>query len=153
MKLAILERVKLLEVLPKEGDILTLKILRKLRESLSFSEAELKTFDTTYEYICPFRDKLVRCTNNGYFPKQPTCADHNILMEQTGQMNLKIPPEALVAEKEVYMGPQAQKIASNALERLNNSGMLTEAHISLYEKFFPPEEVEVPEAIVKSMSE
>uniref|UniRef100_A0A6M3KFQ2 Uncharacterized protein n=1 Tax=viral metagenome TaxID=1070528 RepID=A0A6M3KFQ2_9ZZZZ len=157
MKLNIMERVKLLETLPAEGDLLTLKILRKLRESLSFSEAELKTFGVLYEFRCPFRGevdgKMVICKNSGFFPKQPTCADHNIPMEPTGQMNLRIPPEALATEKEIFMGAQAIKIASNALERLNNSGRLTDAHISLYEKFFPPEETDIPEAIKKSMGE
>lgn len=36
------ERLVLLSVLPKEGDFTTLKIVRKLREDLSFSEDEHK---------------------------------------------------------------------------------------------------------------
>ena len=42
MKLSIAERVALLGVLPAEGNFVTLKIVRQLRESLSFSEEELK---------------------------------------------------------------------------------------------------------------
>jgi hypothetical protein len=42
MQLSIHDRLTLLAVLPKEGDFLTLKIIRKLREDLSFSEEELK---------------------------------------------------------------------------------------------------------------
>jgi len=42
MQLGILERLVLLSVLPKEGDFMTLKVLRNLREDLSFSEAEHK---------------------------------------------------------------------------------------------------------------
>jgi len=38
------------------------------------------------------------------------------------------------------MGPQALTIASEALKRLNENKRLTEAHISLYEKFFPTED-------------
>lgn len=41
MKLSISERYILLDLLPKEGTYTTLKILRKLREALSFSEEEL----------------------------------------------------------------------------------------------------------------
>lgn len=45
MKLNVLERLKVLELLPKEGDVTTIKLVRKLRESLSFSEEEHKTLN------------------------------------------------------------------------------------------------------------
>ena len=157
MELNIMERLKLLEALPPQGDLLTLKILRKLREALSFSEEELKTFGATHEFVCPYRGeengKMVKCDNKGYFIAPPTCGKHNIPMLPTGQMNLMIPPEALTKSKEIHMGTQALTIASNTMKRLNDSGQLTEAHISLYEKFFPPEEIEIPEGIRKSMGE
>jgi len=155
MELDIMERVKLLEVLPSEGDLITLKILRKLRETLSFSEAELKTFDTAREYMCPHRSeetgRLVKCDNKGFFIEQPTCSRHDELMLPTGQMNLHIPPSALAITKEIHMGTQAFNIVSTTLKQLNNSGRLTEAHVSLYEKFYPPEDTEIPEGIRKSM--
>ncbi len=40
MKLFVLDRLMLLQILPREGDITTLRIVRKLREDLSFSEEE-----------------------------------------------------------------------------------------------------------------
>jgi hypothetical protein len=40
MILTTLERLLLLSILPKEGDFTTLKIVRKLREGLSWTEAE-----------------------------------------------------------------------------------------------------------------
>lgn len=40
MKLTVLERLVLLNILPKEGDLTTIRIVRELREVLSFSEAE-----------------------------------------------------------------------------------------------------------------
>ena len=55
MKLTILERTKLLEALPAQENILTIKILRKLKETLSFSEEELKTFGAVNEFACPYR--------------------------------------------------------------------------------------------------
>ncbi len=46
MELNVPERVALLELLADvEGNFLTLKILRKLREELSFSEEEIKEFN------------------------------------------------------------------------------------------------------------
>ena len=40
MELTVSERLVLLGILPKEGDFTTLKIIRQLREELSFDEAE-----------------------------------------------------------------------------------------------------------------
>lgn len=53
MELTVFERIILLNLLPKEGDFLTLKIVRKMREDLSFSEAEHKDlrFDQTENNI------------------------------------------------------------------------------------------------------
>ena len=45
MKLILLERLKLLEMLPAEGSFVTLNIVNKLRESLAPTEAELKEFE------------------------------------------------------------------------------------------------------------
>ena len=42
MKLTVFERIILMNILPREGDFRTLKILREFRESLSFSEKENK---------------------------------------------------------------------------------------------------------------
>ena len=42
MILKVLDRVLLLGLLPEQGDFLTLKIVRELRENLSFTEEELK---------------------------------------------------------------------------------------------------------------
>jgi len=42
LKLSVFERINLLSILPKEGDFTTLKIIRQLREDLSFTEEEHK---------------------------------------------------------------------------------------------------------------
>lgn len=42
MLLTVFERLILLNILPQEGDFLTIKIVRQLREALSFSEEEHK---------------------------------------------------------------------------------------------------------------
>lgn len=42
MELNVLERLALLNILPNQGDSTTLKIVRELREELSFSEEEHK---------------------------------------------------------------------------------------------------------------
>ena len=45
MKLSIGERLNLLNLLPPEGDLTSIKIVRKLREGLSFSEDELEEYE------------------------------------------------------------------------------------------------------------
>jgi len=47
MKLTIGERLFLLNMLPPEGDLTTIKIVRKLREGLSFTEDELVKYEIT----------------------------------------------------------------------------------------------------------
>lgn len=47
MNLTILERILLLGMLPEKGNIVTLKIVRNLRDALSFSENEIKELSIT----------------------------------------------------------------------------------------------------------
>lgn len=49
MKFSVFERITLLNILPQEGDFLTIKIIRKLREELSFSEQEHKALEIKIE--------------------------------------------------------------------------------------------------------
>jgi len=44
MKLDVGNRIRLLAILPEKGNLLTLKIVRELRDDLSFSEKEHKDF-------------------------------------------------------------------------------------------------------------
>jgi len=57
MELSVLERLGLLDILPQQGDFTTLKIIRKLRESLSFSEEEHKTYQFRQEETKLFWEK------------------------------------------------------------------------------------------------
>jgi len=151
MELTILERIKLLEVLPPQGDLLTLKIVRKLRESLSLNEAELKYVGVTLEYACPHTDvvkgegeappTVEKCNNRGFFNEPPTCGKHDVEMLPTGQSRITIPNAMMGQVKEIHMGGKALEIASNALQRfVKDNEQLTEVHLNLYEKFFPPED-------------
>lgn len=47
MKLNTLERITLIDLLPKEGNFKTLKLLRVLKEELSFTEEENKELQLT----------------------------------------------------------------------------------------------------------
>lgn len=45
MKLSIAERIVIGSILPRENTFITLKVVRKLRDALSFTEKELKQFE------------------------------------------------------------------------------------------------------------
>jgi len=44
MKLSVIERITLMQILPKEGSYLTFTILLELKSALSFNEKEFKEF-------------------------------------------------------------------------------------------------------------
>ena len=45
MKFSIKDRLHLLQVMPKEGNLTTVKVLRQVQEELEFSEDELDTYE------------------------------------------------------------------------------------------------------------
>jgi hypothetical protein len=49
MELNLKERIILLNILPKQGDISTIKIVRDLQDNLAPTEAEFKDFEITQE--------------------------------------------------------------------------------------------------------
>lgn len=51
IKLSVYERLVLLNVLPKEGNFITLKITRQLREGLSFNEKDIKELKLTIDPV------------------------------------------------------------------------------------------------------
>lgn len=69
MELGTFDRLILLNILPKEGDFTTLKIVRKLREDLSFTEAEHKAlqFDQT--------EGNIRWKTEGDIPREITIGE------------------------------------------------------------------------------
>ncbi|KKL25025.1 hypothetical protein LCGC14_2409420, partial [marine sediment metagenome] len=67
MKLTIPERLVLVTILPAEGDYTTLKLVRKLRESLSFTEEEHKELNFRHRFDCP------ECGTQVYASMPPKC--------------------------------------------------------------------------------
>lgn len=95
----------LLNILPREGDFTTLKIVRKMRETLSFSEAEHKTLQPK--------------NNEGKVEWRIIDDDGNPIPQ----------------EKEVNLGEKATDIIVETLKKLDKEKKLKEEHYSLYEKF------------------
>lgn len=148
MKLNMVERLRLLEILPTEGNRMNLKIVRKLRETLSFSEAEIKVVVAVYEFICQHistDDDGTRkqCGITGFYSGSPNCKEHpDEPMTPTGNWRILNMDELIANVKDVYMGEEAIKLAEIPLKRMEDIGKLTEAYTSLYDKFFPPREEE-----------
>src|SRR3990172_10013569 len=59
MKLSITDRLTLLQILPSEGDILTIKMVRDLIDRLSFSEQEFKDLNIRTEGSQALWDKEI----------------------------------------------------------------------------------------------
>ena len=111
MKLDIQERIVLLQVLPAEGDFVTLKVLRDLRGVLSFSEEDLKKF------------------------KIKTITDSE------GKSSVTWNIEAGAVGAEIEVGEKATEIVKEALVKLDEEKKLGQQHFSLYEKFVQDKEV------------
>ena len=106
-----LERITLLDVLPREGNFQTLKMLRVFREDLSFDEQENKDL------------------------KMQAQPDLN-----TGMISYKW-DSAGDKPKEIRVGEKMRDVICDTLKDMDRRGKLTEQHMGLYERFIEhPEE-------------
>jgi len=107
MNLSVKQRLILLTILPKESNFATLKILRKLKEDLSFSEEEHAKLQ--------FR----------------TIPD----AQGSASTNWSDDGDKEIGEVDIPIGEKATDIVVEALKGLDKAKKLTEQHVSLYEKF------------------
>jgi len=126
MTLTPMERMLLLNVLPSEGDFGTLKIVRELRESLSFSEEEHETLKVQRGWKC----RLCQAEVLGATPIP--CPNDGEDMAPTGQM---VWDDQEGMEKEFALGAKAKELIVTSLKTLNDDKKLSNEHFSLYEKF------------------
>jgi hypothetical protein len=105
MELSVMDRMTLLSVLPKEGDFTTLKIIRKLRETLSFTEEEHKK----YNFVN---------------------SEGGITWSLKDEQGKDIPQD-----KDITIGEKATDIIVTAFKKLDREHKLNEAQLPCYEKF------------------
>lgn len=125
MEFDVTDRLMLLDILPREGDYTTLKIVRELRDELSFSEDEHQALKFENRFICP------RCHNEEWSPiplKCPVCK-----MEMRDSQFKKWDDVNLI--KEIPLRDKAYEIISAELRKLNENHLLADRHIKLYEAF------------------
>ena len=105
MKLTLPERVSLLAVLPVEGNIVTLRIVRELQNQLGFSEEEIRRYGI----------------------KNNTRSD--------GTTFISWNPDMAKEEKDIEIGEAAKGVIVNQLKKLDAQGKLHISMMPLYEKF------------------
>ena len=110
MKLGVYERLILLNILPEQGDITTLRLVRQLRERLSFNEKE--------HAALKFRNDE----------------------SQPGKIFWDGAAAEAMQEADIQIGPKMAALVHDLLAKLNKEKKLTEAHLSLCEKFEVSEE-------------
>jgi len=128
MKLEVHERIILQSILPQEGDYITLKLVRKLRETLSFNEKEITDIEFKYHWRCP------KCEKVEVAAETLKCTDCDIYMKPAGSVSWD-ESKASKFIKDVHMGDKMLALCETTLKKLSDDGKLTEQHISLYEKF------------------
>jgi len=133
LKLTIIERLSLLDLLPKEGSFVTLKLVRKLRETLSFTEKEIDIISFMNGWQCP------KCKNTKFSSTKPLCDDCKIGMLPIGQVTWDESKEATIL-KDIHIGKSMRELCVFALKDLSEQGKLKENHMSLYIKFVKTEE-------------
>ncbi len=104
--LSLKDRGNLLDILPREGNIVTLKIIRELQNRLSFSEAEIAEYQIVHTEL-----------------------------GTSGKFRTTWNEKGVKATKIVKIGPQAERIIIERLESLSDKKMLPFQWLDLYERF------------------
>ena len=128
MKLTVMERLVLQNILPQAGDFITLKLVRKLKEALAFSEKEIALIDFKNQWVCP------KCKKTELASEMPKCADCDVYMTLGGQVHWD-DEKAKKVVKDVFMGAKMMALCETTLKKLSDEQKLTEQHMSLYAKF------------------
>ena len=134
------ERFVLLNNLPQQGDLVTFKILRKLRETLGPTEKEIKDYEFKNSFRCPHKEydekgKAFQCEVEEIAESSPKCPIHNEIMQPTGRVSWN--PEKWNVEKEIWFGAKANQIIVDALKKVSEEDKKVNDDIiaNLIEKF------------------
>lgn len=135
MKLTVFERLQLQNMLPKEGNFVTLKLVRKLHEALSFSEKEIGEIDFKNHWQCQ------KCNTKSISAQVPKCESCGAYMAPSGMVHWD-EAKAIKVIKDVHMGRSMRDLCRSTLKKLSDEDKLTEQTMSLYELFVEAEDEE-----------
>lgn len=136
MKLNTLERLMLLNVLPKEGSFANIKLLRIAREELSFDERENKSLNFRQEDNKTMWNQTV-IVNKG--TGEPLKGDPELINKMVMANPDRFEMKPTVEDKEISFGEVVTNLIIKALKDLDAQEKLTEQHFSVYEKFITEE--------------
>jgi hypothetical protein len=129
----VMERIMLINNLPTQGNFQDLKILRKLREALSFNETEHEKLQFQSVWQCN------KCSVNIASPIQPKCPKCSEFMK-TGDQVVWNPDAAVKINKTLNLGNRAKQIITESLFKLSNDGNLPDQLLPLYQRFVGDED-------------
>ena len=139
MKLSVMERMMLLNLLPPTGTFANLKVLRIAKEALSFDDKEHKALNIRYEGE---GDKAQMRWDNHVIINKATGRAPEGTPETIQEMIRKNPDlyemKPIMEDKNVIVGEIVTQMIVKSLKGLNDKEDLTEQHFSLYEKFVEP---------------
>ena len=105
MELTLLERIATLNLLPQQGNVVTLRILMSLKKELGFTEEEIKYYGITNKSLPNGNSVIV--------------------------WDKRFDSET----KDIEIGEVARGVISEQLHKLDQQGLLREQALSLWEKF------------------
>ena len=137
-KLTIGERFGLFQFLSPEGDLVTYKEIRKLKETLNPSAKEDEEYGFKYGFRCPHKEmqpdgKRFQCEFEDVATTAPRCPVHDLLCVMTGQLWWK--PEMASVEKEIWLSKTALRIVTEALRKARDEKRVNDSNYSLFVKF------------------
>ncbi len=141
MKFKVAERLMLLNLLPQEGDIVTLRVVRDAQMTVSLSEEELEELDlhNPVKATCTVCGFVVSDIHPDTRMLCPPCGG---VMKVAADGNRLIWKSEADVEKEIPLGPKVTSIIVDKLTKLNEEKKLTLQQLGLYEKFVEPPEAD-----------
>ena len=137
-KLTMGERFDLFSLLPQQGDLVTYKEVRKLKETLNPTSKEDEEYGFQYAFRCPSRElqsdgRQFQCEFEEIAEVAPRCPIHDVLCVMTGTMAWK--PEMAAVEKEIFFSKLSLRVIAEALKKANEEKKVNDNNYSLFVKF------------------
>ena len=104
MKLTILDRILMMNILPAESDFVTLKMVKELKDKLSFTDKEIKNYE-------------IKTTNN-----------------KQGKGQITWTAKALETTEDIKIVHSERELIIEQLEKLDKDKKANLHHVELYDK-------------------
>jgi hypothetical protein len=135
-KVDVLDRIILLGILPKEGSFANLKLLRVVKENLSFNESENRALQFRQEAtengtMMVWNTIKLKNKASGEIIRAP----NNVLQAMAEKDPDLFEVEPACPAKAIFFGEVIEGLIKKALLELDKAEKLTAEHYSVYEKF------------------